>query len=54
MSFYDTLRHFADSYWLAAMVMIFLVLCVWPFRPGSKSRNSAAAHSIFKDAGDGE
>jgi cytochrome c oxidase cbb3-type subunit IV len=54
VSFYDTLRHFADSYWLAGMVMIFLALCLWPFRPGSKARNSAAAQSIFKDAGDGE
>ena len=52
MSFYDTLRHFADSYALAAMVLAFLVLCAWPFRPGSKARNSAAATSIFEDTGD--
>jgi cytochrome c oxidase cbb3-type subunit 4 len=54
VSFYDSLRHFADSHWLAVMVILFLVLCLWPFRPGSKDRNSAAAHSIFKDTGDGE
>lgn len=54
MSFYETLRHFADSYGLAAMMIVFVVLCLWPFRPGAKDRNQAAAHSIFKDAGDGE
>lgn len=54
MSLYDTLRHFADSHWLAGMMIVFVVLCLWPFRSGSKDRNSAAAHSIFKDAGDGE
>ena len=53
-STYDALRHFADSWGLAAMVVIFLVLALWPFRPGAKDRNDAAAHSIFKDAGDGE
>ncbi|MCB2062990.1 MAG: cbb3-type cytochrome c oxidase subunit 3 [Novosphingobium sp.] len=52
MSFYDTLRHFADSYWLAGMIVVFLVLCLWPFRPGAQSRNNAAANSIFEDAGD--
>jgi cytochrome c oxidase cbb3-type subunit 4 len=54
VSFYDSLRDFADSYALAAMVIVFVALCLWPFRPGSKDRNSAAAHSIFKDNGDGE
>ncbi|MEZ5742401.1 MAG: cbb3-type cytochrome c oxidase subunit 3 [Sphingomonadaceae bacterium] len=54
MTFYETFRHFADTYWLAVMFVLFLILCLWPFRPGSKHRNSAAAHSIFKDNDDGE
>jgi cytochrome c oxidase cbb3-type subunit IV len=54
VSFYETLRHFADSYGLAAMMVLFLVLCAWPFRPGARSRNETAANSIFKDADDGE
>ena len=54
MSFYESLRHFADSYWLAVMMAVFVVLCLWPFRPGAKARNNAAAQSIFKDADDGE
>lgn len=49
MSFYDNLRHFADSHGLVVMFVLFLVLCVWPFLPGAKSRNNAAANSIFKD-----
>ena len=54
MSLYEQLRHFADSYGLVVMMTLFLLLCLWPFRPGARSRNRAAATSIFKDAGDGE
>ena len=54
MSFYDTLRHFADSWFLVVMFCMFVVFCLWPFRPGSKRRNHAAAHVIFKDQDDGE
>ena len=53
MSAYETLRHFADSYGLVAMLFVFLTLCAWPFRPGAKSHNHSAAHSIFKDDQDG-
>lgn len=54
MSDYDTLRHFADSYGLLAMAVLFLALCAWPFRPGARDRNHEAAHSILKDQDDGE
>lgn len=54
MSFYETLRHFADSYGLVVMLIIFLTLCAWPFRPGAKKHNRAAAQSIFEDETDGE
>ena len=54
MSTYETLRHFADSYWLAVMMVMFLGLCLWPFRPGARVHNDRAAHSIFKEDGDGE
>ena len=53
MSAYETLRHFADSYGLVAMLVVFLMLCAWPFRPGAKSHNHTAAHSIFEDDQDG-
>lgn len=54
MSFYETLRHFADSYALVVMLMLFLTLCLWPFRPGAKQRNNQAATSIFEGNDDGE
>jgi cytochrome c oxidase cbb3-type subunit 4 len=53
-STYETLRHFADSWGLLAMVLTFLVLVAWPFRPGARAANKAAKTMIFKDDGDGE
>ena len=52
MSFYETLRHFADSYWLVVMAILFLTLCAWPFRPGASRRNADAANSIFEGRDD--
>jgi cytochrome c oxidase cbb3-type subunit 4 len=46
---YDTLRHFADSYGLAAMTVSFVVLCAWPFRPGGRKAGEAAATMIFEE-----
>ncbi|ODT01590.1 MAG: cytochrome C oxidase Cbb3 [Erythrobacter sp. SCN 62-14] len=54
MSFYETLRHFADSYWLALIFGLYLTLCLWHFRPGAKRHVETAKHSIFKDDDDGE
>ncbi|HEX9807764.1 MAG TPA: cbb3-type cytochrome c oxidase subunit 3 [Alteraurantiacibacter sp.] len=53
-STYEFLRQLADSWGLLAMVIVFLVLALWPFRPGSRHRNSEAANSIFKEETDGE
>ncbi len=53
-STYDTLRTLADSWGLAAMTLVFLVLCLWPFRPGARDEADKAAHSIFEDEKDGE
>ncbi len=49
MSFYETLRHFADSYWLAVIFGLYLVLCLWHFRPAAKPHRDAAKHSIFTE-----
>ncbi|TNE34034.1 MAG: cbb3-type cytochrome c oxidase subunit 3 [Alphaproteobacteria bacterium] len=54
MSAYENLRHFADSYGLAIMMVTFLILCAWPFRPGAAKHNNAAANSIFEGQDDGE
>ncbi|MEL6877761.1 MAG: cbb3-type cytochrome c oxidase subunit 3 [Pseudomonadota bacterium] len=53
MSLYEVLRHIADSYGLVVIFALYLALCLWAFRPGSKLRNRDAAHSIFKDNEDG-
>lgn len=53
-STYDALRHFADSWGLAAMVVTFLVLVLWPFRPGARGANEAAANMIFEGDDDGQ
>ena len=54
MSLYETLRHFADSYGLAAMVALYLALCLWPFRPGAKAHVDAAKNLIFRDENHGQ
>ena len=46
---YNTFRHFADSWGLLAMALLFLTLIAWPFRPSARARNEEAANMIFKD-----
>ena len=50
---YTTLRHLADSWGLVAMAVVYLMLCGWAFRPGSRQRNRDAATAIFEDRDDG-
>ena len=52
-SFYDFMRHLADSWGLLAMTITFLGLCLWAFRPGAKQYHEDAARMIFKDENDG-
>lgn len=52
-STYDMLRHFADSWGLVGMGLVFLVLIAWPFRPGARKANEAAANLIFADDNEG-
>ena len=53
-STYEALRHIADSWGLLAMVIAFVILVAWPFRPGARDHNRDAANVIFKDDSDGE
>ena len=53
-STYDMLRHVADSWGLLVMLLVFLGLIAWPFRPGARNHNRDAADVIFKDEHDGE
>ena len=46
-STYEALRHFADSWGLLAMVVAFVALAAWPFRPGAKRRQRGSrAHHL--------
>jgi cytochrome c oxidase cbb3-type subunit 4 len=53
-STYEALRHFADSWALVAMRLVFAACVAWPFRRANRERNDAAARMIFKDENDGE
>jgi cytochrome c oxidase cbb3-type subunit IV len=46
---YDALRHFADSWGLVAMTILYLVLIGWHFRPGGKQRSQEATTMIFDE-----
>lgn len=52
-STYEALRHFADSWALLVMVVVFVALGAWPFRPGAKSANEEAERIIFRDDDNG-
>jgi cytochrome c oxidase cbb3-type subunit IV len=49
METYSFLRHLADSWFLLAMTLGFLALCVWAFRPGSRAMHQEVATSIFRN-----
>lgn len=46
---YDALRHFADSWGLLAMALLFIGLIAWPFRKGARQHHERAANMIFRD-----
>jgi len=48
MSTYETLRHFADSWGLLFMFLIFLAIVVWVLRPGARKSYREQADIPFK------
>ena len=46
---YIAVRDFNATWGLVLTVATFLVLVAWPFRPGAKKLNDAAARMIFED-----
>ena len=46
---YSDLRHFADSWGLLFMTLLFLSFISWTFRKGSRERHHEAATMIFRD-----
>jgi cytochrome c oxidase cbb3-type subunit 4 len=49
METYTFLRQLADSWFLLAMTLGFLGLCVWAFRPGAHTAHRDVAGSIFRN-----
>jgi cytochrome c oxidase cbb3-type subunit 4 len=56
MSSYELLGHFADSWALLAMMLLFLCLTGWALRPGARRHYDDAANLIFRSdtGGDGD
>lgn len=50
METYTFLRELADSWVLLALVLVFLAVIVWAFRPGSRKIHSDAADIPFRNA----
>ncbi|MFV0293678.1 MAG: cbb3-type cytochrome c oxidase subunit 3 [Paracoccus sp. (in: a-proteobacteria)] len=49
MDLYTLTRQFADSWALLALVLVYLGVVVWAFRPGSGQSHEEAAESIFRN-----
>ena len=49
METYTFLREFADSWMLLAMVLFFLGVVFWVFRPGSRTVHDDQAHIPFRN-----
>ncbi|MFZ1470763.1 MAG: cbb3-type cytochrome c oxidase subunit 3 [Paracoccaceae bacterium] len=48
MEHYSFLRTLADSWGVLGMLTVFLIVCVWALRPGSRALHDDAAQSIFR------
>ena len=49
---YVAVRDFTATWGLVLTVATFLILVAWPFRPGARRINDAAARMIFEDETD--
>lgn len=49
MEIYTALRHFADSWGLLAMMLFFIGVTLFVFRPGSRKNADEAARIPLKD-----
>ena len=46
---YDSFRHFADSWGLVFLGLLFVTFVGWTFRKGAAAHHRSAAAIIFKD-----
>ena len=49
MEMYTALRHFADSWGMLAMMLFFVGMILFVFRPGSRKNADEAARIPLKD-----
>ncbi len=49
METYTLLRAFADSWMLVAMVLLFVAVLVWAFRPGSRAAHADSAAIVLRN-----
>jgi cytochrome c oxidase cbb3-type subunit 4 len=49
METYGILRQLADSWGLVLMVVVFVAIVAWVFRPGARKSQDDAARSIFRN-----
>lgn len=49
MSTYEIMRHFADSWGLLALTLVFLIVVAFVFRKGSRAQYDHAAHIPLDD-----
>lgn len=49
METYSLLRGFADSWFLLLMVLFFIGVVFWAFRPGSRKLHDDSANLIFRN-----
>lgn len=49
MSTYETMRHFADSWGLLALTLVFVFVVAFVFRTGSRSKYDHAARIPLED-----
>jgi cytochrome c oxidase cbb3-type subunit IV len=46
---YDSLRHFADSYGLLFLALVFVGVVAWTFRRNARGLHEQASMSIFEN-----
>lgn len=54
MSTYEIARHFADSWGLVAMAVLFTVFVGWTYRKGAHRHHDTAATMIFREESNGQ
>lgn len=46
---YHTLAGFVGSWWLLVAFIVFILIVLWVFRPGSRKAQNEAANQIFRN-----